>query len=113
MKKKKAPLLPVPFLAVRERYPKLCAAYDALGEQAREAGPLDAKTHALVKLGLALGARLEGASHAHVRRALEADCTPDEIRHVAVLAVTTLGFPTMMIALGWVEDVLGRANTKR
>ena len=60
-----------------------------------------------MKLGLALGARLEGASHAHVRRALEAGCTPEEIRHVALLAVTTLGFPAMMTALGWVEDVLG------
>ena len=112
MKKKTRTALPAPFTAIRRRYPELCAAYDALGEQARRAGPLDAKTHALVKLGLALGARLEGASHAHVRRALEAGCTPDEVRHVALLAVTTLGFPAMMTALGWVEDVLGRPAAK-
>ena len=113
MKRKKTASLPAPFTAIRHRYPALCSAYDALGEQARQAGPLDAKTHALVKLGLALGARLEGASHALVRRALDAGCAPGEIRHVAVLAVTTLGFPAMMTALGWVEDVLGRPSAKR
>lgn len=100
-------------MAVRRRYPKVCLAYDALGEAARQAGPLDTRTQALVKLGLALGARLEGASHAHVRRAVESDCTPDEIRHVAALAVTTLGFPAMMIALGWVEDILSRPKATR
>jgi hypothetical protein len=30
------------------------------------------------------------------------------MRHVALLALTTLGFPTMMRGLLWVEDVLGR-----
>ncbi|HZS32126.1 MAG TPA: carboxymuconolactone decarboxylase family protein [Methylomirabilota bacterium] len=45
-------------------------AYEALGAAA--AGPLDGRTRELVKLALAIGARLEGAVHAHVRRALEA-----------------------------------------
>ena len=107
MKKKTRSSLPAPFTAVRRRYPKVCLAYDALGEAARQAGPLDARTQTLIQLGL------EGATHAHVRRALEAGCTPDEIRHVALLAVTTLGFPTMMIGLGWVNDVLGAPSGKR
>jgi 4-carboxymuconolactone decarboxylase len=95
------------YLRLRSLYPALFSAYEALGEQAGAAGPLDSRSRELVKLGLAIGARLEGATHAHVRRALTAGCTPDEIRQVALLAVTTLGFPTMMIGLGWVEDVLG------
>ena len=39
-----------------------------LGQACAEAGPLDAKTRELVKLGTAVGGRLEGAVHAHARR---------------------------------------------
>ncbi|ODU25291.1 MAG: carboxymuconolactone decarboxylase [Verrucomicrobia bacterium SCN 57-15] len=81
-------------------------AYEALGEATQQAGPLDAKTRALAKLGIAVGAWREGAVHSHTRRALDAGCSPDEIRHVVLLATTTLGFPSMMAALTWVEDVL-------
>jgi alkylhydroperoxidase/carboxymuconolactone decarboxylase family protein YurZ len=83
-------------------------AYEALGEATAEAGPLDARTRALVKLGIATGSGREGAVHSHARRALAAGCAPDEIRHVVLLAATTLGFPGMMAAMTWVEDVLGR-----
>jgi len=83
-------------------------AYEALGTALAEAGPLDAKTRALVKLALAAGAWREGAVHSHTRRALDAGCRPDEIRHVILLGTTTLGFPSMMAALTWVEDVLKR-----
>jgi AhpD family alkylhydroperoxidase len=71
------------------------------------AGPLDRRTAELVKLGLAVGARQEGGVHSHVRRALEAGATPEEVRHAIRLAVTTVGFPTMMAALTWAEDLLG------
>jgi alkylhydroperoxidase/carboxymuconolactone decarboxylase family protein YurZ len=50
----------------------------------------------------------EGAVHRHTRRALQAGCTPEEIRHVVRLAATTLGFPGMMAAWSWVDDVLQR-----
>ncbi len=82
-------------------------AYEALGAATQEAGPLDTKTRALAKLAIATGAWREGAVHSHTRRALEAGCTPEEIRHVILLATTTLGFPSMMAALTWADDVLG------
>ena len=83
-------------------------AYEALGAATQAAGPLNAKTRALVKLAIAVGAWREGAVHSHTRRALEAGCTPDEIRHLVVLATTTLGFPSMMAALSRVDDVLAK-----
>jgi AhpD family alkylhydroperoxidase len=98
--------LPQPFKQFRKQHPAVSAAYDALGEACAEAGPLDAKTRELVKLGLAIGARLEGAVHAHVRRALEAGVTAEEIRHVVALAPPTLGLPTTIAASTWVEDLL-------
>ena len=74
---------------------------------------LDAKTRELVKLGMAIGARLEGAVHAHARRALEAGVTLAEIRHVVALAPPTVGFPTTVAAYTWVEEVLGKGTATR
>jgi 4-carboxymuconolactone decarboxylase len=54
---------------------------------------------------------LEGAVHSHARRALDAGLKPDEIRHAVLLALTTIGFPSMMRTLTWVEDVLSKENS--
>ena len=43
-------------------------------------------------------------------KALEAGDTAAEIRHVALLAITTCGFPTAIAGLGWIEEVLGRVE---
>ncbi len=98
--------LPGRFSAFLRDYPAVGQAYRSLGQATMESGPLDKKTAQLVKLGIAVGLRHEGAVHAHCRKALEAGCTEDEIRHAAVLATTTIGFPGMMAALSWVDDVL-------
>ncbi len=97
---------PEAYQNLRERYPDLATAYDALGDAAHQAGPLPERERRLVKLALAIGAGLEGAVHSHTRKALEAGLTPDELRHAALLAVTTLGFPAAVRALSWVEDEL-------
>jgi alkylhydroperoxidase/carboxymuconolactone decarboxylase family protein YurZ len=87
-------------------YPAVAAAYEALSAATQHAGPLDPKTRALVKLALAVGAFREGTVHSATGRARTAGCTPAEIRHAVVLATTTLGFPSTMAALRWVDDVL-------
>jgi AhpD family alkylhydroperoxidase len=98
--------LPQPYLDFQEQYPDIWRAYDQLGA-AIHTGPLDETTRGLVKLALALGAGREGAVHAHVRKLVEMGVSSDEIRQVALLAVTTLGFPATMIGLTWINDVLG------
>ena len=98
--------VPQRFLKFRKTYPAVAKAYEQLGTAARSAGPLDAKTRTLIGLGIAVGARHEGAVHSHTRKALEAGCSPAQIRHAVLLAVTTMGFPNMMAALSWVDDVL-------
>jgi 4-carboxymuconolactone decarboxylase len=99
--------LPGRYLQFQKRYPALFQAYDSLGAASASAGPLDGKSRALVKLAIAVGGQMEGAVHSHTRRAVEAGCSADEIRHVVLLSITTLGFPNMMKALSWVEDVVG------
>jgi len=98
--------LPKRYLDFQQRYARVFKAFDALGKATAEIGPLKGKTRALVKLGLAVGGQLEGAVHSHVRRAVEAGCSADEIRHVVLLSTTTLGFPSMIKALSWVDDIL-------
>jgi 4-carboxymuconolactone decarboxylase len=69
-------------------------------------GPLDARGARLVKLGVAIGAQAEGAVRSHARRALAEHMTPDEIRHVGLLALTTIGFPHTVAGLGWIDQVI-------
>ena len=98
--------IPTRFKEFGQKYPEIMEAYEALGIATQQAGPLDVRTRALVKLGIAVGSWREGAVHSHTRRALEAGCTAEEIRHVVLLACTTLGFPSMMAAMTWVQDIL-------
>ena len=106
------PELPRPFKEFSRQNAAVAKAYEALGEACAKAGPLDAKTRELVKLGMAIGGRLEGAVHAHTRRALEAGATPEQIRHVVALAAPTVGFPTTVAAFTWVEELLAGSKKK-
>ena len=106
--------LPAASGRLAETQPDIWKAYSALGKVCAEAGPLDGKAIRLVKLALAIGADSEGAVHSHVRRALVEGITPDALRHVAVLAIPTLGFPRAMRAMTWLEDVLtGQSDGSR
>jgi alkylhydroperoxidase/carboxymuconolactone decarboxylase family protein YurZ len=105
--------LPGRYLQFQEAHPQIFQAYEQLGKAATVAGPLNQKEIALVKLALAAGARLEGAVHSHCRRALEAGLTKEEIRHAVLLSVTTMGFPSMMATLSWVDDIIEESNAPR
>jgi alkylhydroperoxidase/carboxymuconolactone decarboxylase family protein YurZ len=97
---------PKAFREVVEQYPEVADAYQRLGAAVRRAGPLTEREIALVKLAISLGARMEGASHAHARKALAAGVERAALEHVALLACPTVGFPNMMAALGWVRDAI-------
>ena len=99
-------MIPKPYQKMHQDHPELMQAYESFGQAAREAGPLSPREVALVKLAISVGAGLEGGSKSHSRKALEAGCQPDELRHLAVLAAPTIGFPTMMRAKSWIEAVL-------
>ncbi len=79
-----------------------------LGAAVHKAGPLDNKTRALIKLAISTGARMEGAVHSHTRKALEAGLSKDEIKQTILLALTTIGLPSTMAAMSWVQDITDR-----
>ena len=105
--------IPKRFKKFTQDYPDVARAYEQLGDEVHAAGPLDEKTRALVKLAISVGARLEGAVHSHVRKAVNTGATAAELRHVALLALPTIGLPSMMAALSWVDDVLSETGGKR
>ena len=86
--------------------PEAWQAYQALGKACSDAGPLDARDRRLIKLALSIGARSEGAVHSHARQGAEEGLAPEELRQVAALSITTLGFPAAMAGLSWINDIL-------
>ena len=104
--------LPTTYESFKKEYDKVWTAYDRLAKASHQAGPLNVKTRALVKLALSIGAKSEGAVHSHTRQALDAGVSQQEIRHLVLLGITTIGFPTTMAALSWVEDVLKKRRRR-
>lgn len=102
--------LPKPYVDFSKTFEDVFSRYESLGKAASEAGPLNERERALVKLATAAGAGMEGAVHAHCRRALEKGLSPDEIKHAIVLGITTLGFPSMMANLTRIDDILNKAE---
>jgi len=90
---------------IAREQPELWRAFQELGAATAAAGPLDQRTRRLVNLALAIGADSEGATHSHARRALAEGLTAEELDHVALLAITTLGWPKAIRGLSWVRDV--------
>jgi alkylhydroperoxidase/carboxymuconolactone decarboxylase family protein YurZ len=106
--------VPERFGEFARQYPQIVAAYERLAGECHEAGPLSERERTLVKLGVAAGSHMEGSVHSQVRKALDSGLQPDEIRHAILLATTAIGFPRMMAALTWAEDILkGEASGKK
>jgi AhpD family alkylhydroperoxidase len=94
------------------RHPELLAAVESLGTAAGAAGPLDETVRQLIQLGAAAAIHSEGAVHSHTRRALESGATADEIRHALLLLTSTIGFPAVVAAMTWADDVLESEDAK-
>lgn len=102
--------VPERFRLFGERYPNVSAAYENLAAACRDAGPLDTREQTLVRLGVAIGSQVEGSVRSQVRKALDQGMTAEEIRHAMMLSLTAVGFPRMMAAMTWAEDLLCESN---
>jgi len=93
-------------------YPEVWDAYNRLGEATAAAGPLEERTQRLLKLAVAIGAQRQGAVNSHVRRALAAGCTPQELIQVGILAIPTVGWPAAFAAICWIKETIGKRSSK-
>jgi 4-carboxymuconolactone decarboxylase len=94
------------YASYRDRFVEVAAATDALGAATGAAGPLDEREQRLVKLGIAIGREAEGAVRSNARKALDLGISPQELHHVAMLAISTAGFPAAIAGLQWIDEVL-------
>ena len=102
--------LPKVYQEFKQQFPEVAKAYDALAASCHQWGALDEKTRRLIKLGIAVGLSSEGGVRSHARRALEEGISPDELRHAVLMAFTTAGFPTMIVAMKWTEEVIEKSK---
>lgn len=98
--------LPKTFVAFTDRFPELQEAHQQVGKALADAGPLDEKSRALVKLGVCVGAGRESALKSHIRRSLELGLTREEIEHALVLGMNSIGFPATVAAWQWAQEAL-------
>jgi len=89
---------------IRIKHPGIWQAFGNLAEVCHNSGPLDEKSRRLVKLAIAVGAGTEGGTHSAVRHATEAGVTAQEMEHVALLSITSIGLPAAGRALTWIRD---------
>jgi 4-carboxymuconolactone decarboxylase len=98
--------MPEHFLSIQERFPDIAGSLDNLRGTIRQAGPLDVKTTHLIQVAAAAGIQSHGALHSHVRQALEAGATREEVYHSVLLLITTIGFPRVAAAINWIDEVI-------
>ncbi len=99
--------LPAIYQRFSNDYRGVQAAFESLSEATHTAGPLTDRDRRLVKLGIAIGRVSDGGVRSNARKALAEGFQPEEVRHAAVLAITSGGLPTAMAALSWIDDVIG------
>ncbi len=100
---------PKSITSFEKNHPAVAEAFAKLGDACHEAGgPLDEKSRRLVKLGMAIAFRHEGAVHSAVRNAIQSGITREEIEHVVILAITTVGWPAAYAAMTWIDDEFDR-----
>ncbi len=100
--------LPGTYKQFIEKYPALGEAHEKATEATFSAGPLDAKTCELIKIGICVGAGLDSALRSHVRRAMQQGAKEKEIEQAVLLGMTTVGFPKTVAAWSWARQQIER-----
>jgi len=91
---------------IKTRHPDFILAAESLGRSLKQSGPVDEKTAQLLQLAAAASIRSEGAVHSHIRRAIAAGAKTEEVYHSLILLTSTIGFPNVMAALSWADDII-------
>lgn len=99
-----SPKPPKFYTQFQAKYPEIGKKYEELGEAIHQQGPLSERERALVKLAVSGSHLFHSAFKSHIRKALRAGLTREEIEHVALLSLPTTGYPTAMAMLSLIED---------
>lgn len=110
MKKKSMPKPPKFYEQFVKKYPKVATSYEEMGDAVHEQGPLNERERALIKLAISGSNMYSSAFKAHIRKAVAIGISRQEIEHLVLLFLPTIGFPAMMAAMGIVEEQFEKEN---
>lgn len=104
--------LPKVFEEFVERHGQIAGKFKEVGELCSKAGNLENRTQHLIQLGISVGVGSIGGVKSHARRALEAGASQDDLLQATLLSATIVGFPAMIAAYGWVQEVISHIDAK-
>ena len=104
MKKKEMPKPPKFYEQFAKKYPQVAGKYEELGAAVHGLGPLNDRDRSLIKLAISGSHLYSSAFKAHIRKAVASGISRQEIEHLVLLFLPTVGFPTMMAAMGIVDE---------
>jgi AhpD family alkylhydroperoxidase len=91
-----------------EKHGEIYEAYQNFGKLVHKAGgPLNEQTRALIKVAISSVGENAYVLETHIKKALDAGCTRDEIEHVILLTAPSVGFPNMMASIMVLRNALG------
>jgi 4-carboxymuconolactone decarboxylase len=108
MKKKDLPKPPKFYEQFVMKYPQVAGKYEELGDAVHGLGPLNDRDRALIKLAISGSHLYSSAFKAHIRKAVASGITRDEIEHLVLLFLPTVGFPSMMVAMGILDEQMAK-----
>jgi AhpD family alkylhydroperoxidase len=79
---------------VRESLPDLMKGFSGLHQAAMKPGALDVRQKELIALGIGLALRCENCIYAHIRAAIKAGATREQILETGAVAVLMAGGPS-------------------
>lgn len=89
--------------SLHQTNPELMKGFGALHKAAAAPGALDTKTKELMALAIGIATRCDGCIAFHMKDALKAGATAEEVRETLGVAVLMGGGPAMMYALHALE----------
>jgi alkylhydroperoxidase/carboxymuconolactone decarboxylase family protein YurZ len=93
---------------INKTHSEIYQAYKEYGKLVHtKGGPLDEKTRWLIKIAISTACQYPYALTTHIKKALDAGCTRDEIEHVMLLVAPSAGFPKMMEGLLLLRQIVG------
>lgn len=110
---KPAGKLPGTYKRFAARYPELAQTHEKIAQAINALGHLDERTTELVKIGVCVGAGLESALRAHVRRATQAGASQEEIEQAILQGMNTCGFPRTVAAWSWAQEQFARDEAEK
>ncbi len=87
------------FTHFKEEFPLVDSKYEELGRVIHgESGPLKERERWLMKVAISGAAGHLRSLEVHIKKAMEAGVTEEEVKHTLLLLISTVGFPAFMEA---------------